>query len=306
MTNRLPLGNVLGDLHFPENLRWHEARLFFSDMYGDRIYCFDPLTAALDVVADLYHPAGLGWLPDGRLLAVATEDRKVFSVSPDGNEVYADLSAAVPAWANDMLIDGEGWAIVGNFGFDLFTETQRDTHLTIVAPDGSIHRGPGELSFPNGMVVRSDGTLIVAETFAGQLAIFDRDLGGTLRRAGAISLGESVTPDGICIDEADGIWIASPQSSELIYAGPQNRVTRFSLETPPYACMLGGADRRTLFIAVSPDHMPEQRRRAREGRIQAVTVEVPGVGSDGLGIGRTVQQRSSRGASPVTHRGQQP
>jgi hypothetical protein len=47
--------------------------------------------------------------------------------------------------------------------------------------------------------------------------------------------------------------------------------------------MLGGPDRRTLFIATSPDHVPEQRRRAREGRIDAATVEIPGVGRDGLG-----------------------
>jgi sugar lactone lactonase YvrE len=283
MMPRLPVETALGDLHFPENLRWRDDRLFFSDMYGDRVYRFDPLTQTLDIVGDLYHPAGLGWLPDGRLLAVATEDRKVFAVSPEGNELYADLSSTVPCWANEMLIDGDGRALVGNFGFDLFSEPLHDTHLTIIEPDGSIHLGPGGLSFPNGMVLRSDASLIVAETFGARLAVFHVEPDGTLRPEDPILLGESATPDGICVDEADGIWVASPQSSELIYVDLRSEVTRFRLELPPYACMLGGPDRRTLFIAVAPDHMPEARRRAREGRIEAVTVEVPGVGRDGLG-----------------------
>jgi sugar lactone lactonase YvrE len=283
MTRRLSFETVLGHLHFPENLRWHQDRLFFSDMYGDRVYRFDPLTDVLEIVGDLYHPAGLGWLPDGRLLAVAAEDRKVFVVTPEGNELYADLSVAVPAWANDMLVDRNGQAVVGNFGYDLFSEPHQVTHLTIVARDGAIYRGPGELSFPNGMVLRSDGALIVAETFAAGLSIFERDSHGTLCRSGTIALGEAVTPDGICIDQADGMWVASPVSSEVVYVDPQGPITRFSVDSPPYACMLGGPDRRTLFIATSPDHLPEQRRRAREGRIDAATVEIPGVGRDGLG-----------------------
>jgi len=52
-----------------------------------------------------------------------------------------------------------------------------------------------------------------------------------------------------------------------------------------FACMLGGTDRRTLFVATAPDSEPEDRRASREGRIEAMRVEVPGVGAQGLGEG---------------------
>ncbi len=58
---------------------------------------------------------------------------------------------------------------------------------------------------------------------------------------------------------------------------------RLPVSQNAYGCMLGGEDRRTLNVATSPDHEPANRRAAKESRIEAVRVEVPGVGADGLG-----------------------
>jgi sugar lactone lactonase YvrE len=284
MDRPLTTETVLEDLHFAENLRWRDGRLWFSDMYGDKIHAYDPATGVDEIVGELFHPAGLGWLPDGRLLAVATEDRYVFVVSADRNELYADLSQHVPAWANEMLVDPAGRAYVGNFGYDLFGGEARDTHLVLVEPDGQVRAQPGGLSFPNGMVVRSDGQLVVAETFASRLALFDVAADGDLTAAGTIALPEGVMPDGICVDERDGIWITSPLSDEVVYASADGDITRHPIGSPTYACMLGGPDRRTLYIAVAPDHTPEDRRRQAEGRILSAVVDVPGAGPDGLGV----------------------
>jgi sugar lactone lactonase YvrE len=292
---------VLADLHFAENLRWRGGRLWFSDMYGDKVHAYDPGTEAHEIVGELFHPAGLGWLPDGRLLAVASEDRLVFVVSPDGNELYADLSGELAAWANEMLVTGDGRAYVGNFGYDLFNEEMRPTHLVLIDVDRSVTCQPGDLRFPNGMALTADGRLVVAETFGPSLALFDVAQNGSLTRAGAIDLDEDLTPDGICVDAEAGIWLASPLTKEVVYVTAGGVVHRHRIDTAPYACMLGGSDRRTLYIAVAPDHEPAQRRSRAEGQIVACTVDVHGVGPDGLGGGvKGTSRHDDRGLEVVS------
>lgn len=274
---------VVDGIHFGECLRWRDGLLYFVDMYGDEVLSYDPAGGAREVVGEVFHPGGIGWLPDGRLLAVASEDRAVFAVGPDGNTPYVDLAAVAPGWTNDMLVGRDGRAYVGNFGYDLFTEELRTTQLIMVDADRQVTVEPGELSFPNGMVRRSDGKLVVAETFAPALAFFDVGDDGHLHPAGRIELDPDLTPDGICIDAEDAVWLASVLSQEVVRVDTAGNARRFKLGQNAYACMLGGEDRRTLFVATAPDHEPANRRAALEGRIEAMRVEVPGAGADGIG-----------------------
>ncbi len=45
----------------------------------------------------------------------------------------------------------------------------------------------------------------------------------------------------------------------------------------PYACMLGGEDRKTLFVCTNLDSGPEVAP-ARTGRIEITRVDIPGAG----------------------------
>ena len=274
---------VVDDIHFGECLRWRDGLLWFVDMYGDEVLTFDPASGERKVVGEVFHPGGIGWLPDGRLLAVASEDRTVFEVGPDGNEPYVDLSEVAPGWTNDMFVGRDGRAYVGNFGYDLFTEELRPTQLIMVDADRTVTVEPGELGFPNGMVRRSDGKLVVAETFAPGLALFDVGEDGHLTPAGRIELEPDLTPDGICIDAEDAVWLASVLTHEVVRVDTAGNAERLAVDQNAYACMLGGEDRRTLFVATSPDHEPANRRAAKESRIEAIRVEVPGAGADGIG-----------------------
>jgi sugar lactone lactonase YvrE len=275
---------VIDDLHFGECLRWREGSLYFSDMYGDRVQRYDPDSSTVESVADLFHPAGIGWLPNGSMLVVATEDKRIFEISEDGNRPYADLTDLAPGWTNDMLVDRQGRAYVGNFGYDLFSEEPRATQLILVRPDRSAVKLDHDLVFPNGMALRSDGRLIVAETFAQRLALFAVEDDGALTPDGAIALDEDIYPDGICIDAEDAVWLASVFSQEVVRVEKDGTVERVPVSQNAYACMLGGEDRRTLYVATAPDHEPENRRARAEGRIEAVRVTVPGVGGEGLGL----------------------
>lgn len=274
---------VLDGIHFGECLRWRDDLLWFVDMYGDVVMSFDPVTGERQVVGEVFHPGGIGWLPDGRMLAVASEDRMVFEVGKDGNTPYADLSDVAPGWTNDMLVARDGRLYVGNFGYDLFTDAPRPTRLIMVDTDRTVTVEPGDLTFPNGTVRRSDGTLVVAETFAPGLALFDVGDDGHLTPAGRIELDDDLNPDGICIDAEDAVWFASVHSREVVRVDIDGNAERFGVSQNAYGCMLGGVDRRTLFVATAPDHEPASRRAAAEGRIEAMEVEVPGAGLDGIG-----------------------
>ncbi|MBN9623055.1 MAG: SMP-30/gluconolactonase/LRE family protein, partial [Actinobacteria bacterium] len=207
---------VIDGIHFGECLRWRDGLLYFVDMYGDSVKSFDPATGEQSVVGEVFHPGGIGWLPDGRMLAVASEDKRVFAVGAEGNELYVDLAAVAPGWTNDMLVGRDGRAYVGNFGYDLFGEEMRPTRLIMVDADRTVTVEPGEVAFPNGMVRRSDGKLVVAETFGPGLALFDVGGDGHLTPAGRIEIDDDLTPDGMCIDAADAVWFASVMTQEAV------------------------------------------------------------------------------------------
>ncbi|HME69354.1 MAG TPA: SMP-30/gluconolactonase/LRE family protein, partial [Myxococcota bacterium] len=68
---------LLDGLAFAEGPRWHDGKLFFSDMQDAKIRTVD-LDGRVDTVAEVPAlPSGLGWLPDGRLLMVSMEDRRL-------------------------------------------------------------------------------------------------------------------------------------------------------------------------------------------------------------------------------------
>jgi sugar lactone lactonase YvrE len=273
---------AVGGLHFPECLRWYENRLFFSDMYGDAVLAFDPESGELETVAEVFHPAGIGWLPDGRMLAVASEDKTILEVGDGGNRLYADLGHTSPGFLNDMLVDRTGRIYAGNFGYDLFNDEPCPTQLIVVDTDGKAALQADDVVFPNGIVKRSDGKLVVAESFGKCLTTFSVDDDGRVWRESSISLGELV-PDGICIDAEDHVWISSVYTDEVVRVGPAGEMERHPVGQAAFACMLGGADGRTLFVATAPDFEPDARRARAEGRIETLRVEVPGVGGQGLG-----------------------
>jgi sugar lactone lactonase YvrE len=162
---------LLDGLRFPEGPRWHEGALWFSDMHARQVMKLH-LDGRTEVVAEVPNdPSGLGWLPDGRLLVVSMQDRRLLRLDPDGLHEVADLSACAPFHCNDMVVDAQGRAYVGNFGFDLHAGGKPSaTNLALVRPDGETLVVADELLFPNGTVITPDGgTLIVGESFGARL-----------------------------------------------------------------------------------------------------------------------------------------
>jgi sugar lactone lactonase YvrE len=85
-------------------------------------------------------------------------------------------------------------------------------------------------------------------------------------------------PDGICLDEAGGIWVASPENhTGVLRVLEGGHITHcVGVESNAYACMLGNDDRRTLFVLTAGAINP--RLNNAGGRIETVQVDIPGAG----------------------------
>jgi len=285
---------VVSGFAFLEAPRWRDGRIWFSDFYTYRVLSAREDGSDLRTEAEVpEQPAGLGWLPDGRLLVVSMRDRKVLRREAGGTLVtHADLGRHATGHANDMVVDSRGRAYVGNFGFDLMSGSPLATAaLHRVDPDGTVTEVADDLWFPNGAVITPQNVLVVNETFGNRISAFDLTGDGRLvnRRAWAefgprpddramdsVLAQTRVAPDGACLDAEGAVWIADGVGDRLIRVRDGGEIAaeaRFG--SPVYACALGGADGRTLFACAAPDFFESARKSAREGRLLATRVAVP-------------------------------
>lgn len=286
---------------FLEAPRWHEERLWLSDFYAYQVITVD-MKGHVEKMADVpQQPSGLGFLPDGRLLIVSMLDRKILRREANGDLVtHADLSRFATGHLNDMIVDAEGRAYVGNFGFDLMGGAPLQlAMLARVDPDGSVHEAARDLYFPNGSSISPDGkTLVVGETFGNRLSAFDVLANGDLspRRDWAVfgelptlsdvpsTLGQlQIAPDGTALDAEGSIWTADALGNRVLRVAPGGKVleTISTGQMGCYACALGGSDGHTLFLCVAPDFHEDARKKAHESAVWTTTVSVPGAKANG-------------------------
>jgi sugar lactone lactonase YvrE len=216
----------------------------------------------------------------------------VLRLEASGLVEHADLNGVAAFHCNDMVVSADGRAYVGNFGFDLEAFVAEHggalargellapkANLARVDPDGSVHVAASDINFPNGTVITPDGkTLIIAETMGRCLTAFDIGAGGELsnRRLWA-NTGEAL-PDGICLDAEGAIWIANPRAPECLRIAEGGAVLdRVETSQPPFACMLGGPDRKTLCIVTAPGS-GSAAAAAPKGKVEIAQVSVAGAG----------------------------
>ena len=275
---------LLRGLGIPESPRWHEGRLWFCNWIDRQVMAVDlDGTAEVMLVRDpASHSMGwsIDWLPDGRLL---TTGARLERQEPDGSMV-----TLAEQHANEIVVNASGNIYINGADFEFVGGgTPKPGYIKLVTPDGHLRQVAGEIQFPNGMVITPDNrTLIISESFAGRLTAFDIDPDGGLsgRRVFADGLG----PDGITMDAEGAVWVGTPEFS-VVRVGEGGKVLQrieLAENRAPFALMLGGPDRRTLFICTgewrqADGHVANLDRLAngpRTGEILTLPVEVPGTG----------------------------
>lgn len=248
---------LLDGIGFGEGPRWHDGRLWFSDFHQHSVSSVGADGARRVELEIDDSPSGLGWLPDGRLLVVAMESRRVLRVEADGTVVtHADLASIATGNCNDMVVAADGTAYVGNFGFDFASRRRfrrrrrRPARLARITPGGDVSVAADRLEFPNGTVITPDGRrLIVGETMGRRVTAFTITDDGSLReRRVWADLGD-VMPDGCTLDAEEAIWFADAASTMVVRVREGGEVVdRVDAGQRVFACALGGDDGRTLYV----------------------------------------------------------
>ena len=285
MTNTTEI--LIDGLTFTEAPRWHEGRLYFSDFFTHQVLAVDIKGQLEKIVKTPNQPSGLGWLPDGSLLIVSMNDQKLLRFNNGELTEAADLSRLANHYCNDMVVDRNGNAYIGNFGFDLHGgESLKPTNLILVRPEEDPCVVAENLFFPNGTVITPDGkTIILGETFSSCLTAFDINSDATLsnRRVWAdlssIEEGYVPVPDGICLDAEGAIWVASPSTNDVIRIEEGGSLLdKVEVEMGAFACMFGGELGNTLFISTAKDSQEEICLKEKSARIETIEVSIPRAG----------------------------
>ena len=275
---------LLSGLGIPESPRWHDGRLWFCNWIDRQV-----VAVGMDGTAEVIlatdpesRPMGysIDWLPDGRLLTTGDMVRR--------HERDGSVVTVADQHANEIVVDGRGNAYINGADFDFVAGGAPEPgYIKLLTQAGELRQVADDIQFPNGMVITPDNrTLIISESFAGRLTAFDIDPDGGL--SGRRVFAEGLGPDGITMDAEGAVWTGSGGFGVARVAEGGKVLQRVELpeSRAPFAVMLGGPDRRTLFILTAEwhpadGHVANLDRLAngpRTGEILALPVEVPGAG----------------------------
>lgn len=238
---------VADGLGFPESARWHGGRAWLCNWGAGEVLTVrsDGEREVMARLAPQTIPFSIDWLPDGRMLVVDGPQGRLLRQEPDGTlDTVADLTALGRPPFNEIVVDAAGNAYVNG-----------GPGIVRVQPDGSMREVAGGLPWPNGMaLVDGDRTLVVADSHAEQLVAFEVADDGTLagRRVWA---DLEYAPDGICADADGALWAASVPGQRCVRVREGGEVLdTVAVSRGCFACMLGGEDGTTLFIAAAQWH----------------------------------------------------
>lgn len=272
------------DCVYPESPRWREGLLWFSDVHDYAVKTVDSGGSVERVVGVSGRPAGLGFLPDGRLLVAGGLDRCLWVWNGTDLRLVADLSSLARGLLNDMVVDSLGRAFVGDTGFNLMSGETRRKGQVIMVDVGKTSIEPRVVSsdvwFPNGAAVSEDlQDYWVAESAANRVSRFGLDADGSLGgRTTVIELPDM--PDGMCLDSDGYLWVALLRRGQFWRVAPQGSVReKVSADGRlAVACTFGGEGRSTLFLCSAATTMTDLAQGRSAGLIHAHGTSTSGAG----------------------------
>ena len=258
----------IDNLYFPESGRFHQNKLWFVDIWGKTIYQADSQGVLTEVIKIKDNPAAIAWLSDGSMLITSLFDRLLLCFDGNSLKTYADLSQhAPPGYCHDMVVSDNDVIYLSNSGFYPKFNAKVVTSPLVKIDNDKVSYAAKNLGYPNGLLINNN-QLIVAETFAARLSVFDITNEGCLTNhsiwANFDDLGfdvsfdkqgipvnkERVYPDGICQGDNESIWVSSPGTKEVLCIKKGGQIiNRIKTQGLPFDCIKSADD--TLYIMTS-------------------------------------------------------
>jgi sugar lactone lactonase YvrE len=207
---------LIKNLTFPESPRWKNNKMWFADIYSDRLYSIFP-NGEINTEYNL-PTLGFGWLPNGALVYVERNLKynRIMKYFNGKIEVYCDLSDLSSFQFNDMTVDSYGNIYTGNTGNkmdDINKIDKKTTAPLVLIPCNKKPQIVAEnLNFPNGIAISDNNKkLVVAETFNGKITEFEINPDGLLSNRKTFAKLDNCynTPDGLFFDMEEALWVST-------------------------------------------------------------------------------------------------
>lgn len=277
-----------------ESPLWHaqEQRLYYCDIPGRQLNCFNPADASL-VQWSLDSEPGCCAVAERGGLVLAMRDG-VWHFDPATGE--RQLIAPPPYDpAQERFNDGK-CDPAGRLWAGTLYEPRQPPLAALYRLDagGQLSRQAGGITVSNGLAWSPDSrTLYWSDTTSHTVFAFDFDVG-----TGAVSdrrvfasfsrkhEGQPLDtyggrPDGAAVDVQGNYWVAMFEGSRLLQLSPEAEVlreVRLPVRCPTMPCF-GGADLRTLYVTTAREKRPAEELAAQPwaGCVLQLRVEVPGL-----------------------------
>jgi sugar lactone lactonase YvrE len=276
------------------------ARLWWVDIAGERVHCFDPQSSEDRSWATGGQPGGVVLSTGGEPVVASPEGLAVLDRATGALDLRVPIEQDRPEnRGNDIKVDSAGRVWVGTMAFD---KRPRNAALYRVQGD-RISRVVEDLTISNGPAFdEPNGRLYLADTALCVVDVFDLDVAtgaiGNRRRFLDLS-DDQVWPDGMTVDAEGMLWVALGRAGAVHRYradGTLDGVVEVPTSNPTSLTFGGGGgDGGDLYITTS---WIDSERRNEEPLAGAIFRCRPGVTGAPTPRYRDLPPRAEKGLTP--------
>jgi gluconolactonase len=250
-----------------------ENHLYFSDVLKGGVYRRAP-NGQIDTVVPKRR--GVGGIALHEAGGVVVSGRNVCHVRDGESRIVFDLEEALGF--NDLFTDAQGRVLVGSMYFDPFSADghRKPGELYRIEAEGRATMLYDDVGMTNGIGLSADGRrLYHSDSARSQVLLHDIAEDGSCLNRRVFARTERGAPDGLAVDEEDGIWVAVHGGGCVTRYAPDGSLDRH-VEIPAKlvtSLCLGGPERRDLYVVTAGN----TNDPALGGSIFRTQVEVPGL-----------------------------
>lgn len=247
------------------------GKLYFSDVRRGGVFVRAPDGSIETVVPRRKGVGGIALHAEGGLVL---SGKNVCHVR-DGTTRVLFEREDIPGF-NDLFTDAAGRVYVGALRSDPFGQERIPGELWRIDGPGRAVELYGGVELTNGIGISPDGRLLYhSDSTARLIRVHELTPEGEVRSGAVFAEVEVGLPDGLAVDEAGAVWVASYGGGAVLRYTPKGKLDR-RVDVPARdvtSLCFGGSDRRDLYVVTADNRdVPE-----RQGTIFRTRSDVAGL-----------------------------